>query len=142
VKFVAIFSLLMSALAMTAGGISNASQVTAEEPDAVLSGMPAESPGLESNAAPNLSGNWQISWADKNGDSKQATLQIRQDGNKVSGKFQGDHHSAPLTGSLNGNQVSLTVKGPKRQVPFTGTADGDKMSGTTQPGKSWTATRQ
>lgn len=95
-----------------------------------------------SNAAPSLTGNWQISWTAANGAQRQGTLQIKQDGKKLSGSFQGERGSVSLKGSSDGNQISFTVKRRKREVSFTGTVNGDKMSGTTEQGTSWTATRQ
>jgi hypothetical protein len=68
-------------------------------------------------------------------------MQLKQNGTKLSGKFQGERGSTSLTGSLQGNQVSFSVKMRKRQATFTGTVDGDKMTGTTEQGASWTATR-
>jgi hypothetical protein len=68
-------------------------------------------------------------------------MEIKQDGTKLSGKFQGERGSAAVTGSLDGNQVSLKVRLPRRQVSFSGIVNGDKMNGTTEQGDSWTATR-
>jgi hypothetical protein len=46
-------------------------------------------------------------------------MQIQQNGNKLSGKFNGQRGSVPLTGNLEGNQVSLRVKrdGAKLRSP-------------------------
>ena len=87
-------------------------------------------------------GAWQISWTDANGDSKQASMQIKQEGANLSGTFQAPRGSARLTGTLQGSHVSINVKAAMRQIAFTGLIDGDKMSGTTSTGKPWTATRQ
>lgn len=96
----------------------------------------------ENNASLNLSGDWRVSWAGAKGGQRDVTMQIRQDGNKLSGTLQGNRGSAPLKGSLSGNQVSINVKTRKHKASFTGTVNGDKMSGTTEQGASWTATRQ
>lgn len=96
----------------------------------------------QQSAAPDLTGNWQISWTGKNGSDRQAALQIKQDGTKLTGTLQGERGSAPLKGSLQDNKVSFTVKVRRRQVDFAGSVDGDKMSGTTKQGAAWTATRQ
>ena len=97
---------------------------------------------VQDSSAPAIAGSWQMSFTDRNGDPRQGTLQIQQDGAKLSGTFQGPRGSAPLKGSLQGNQISITVKARGREISFTGTVDGDKMTGTTQRGTSWTATRQ
>jgi hypothetical protein len=83
----------------------------------------------------NIGGAWQLSWQGRDG-SQQATIQIQQDGSKLSGTFQGPRGSSPLTGSVDGNNVSFSVQMQGRRtmtLAFTGTIDGDKMSGTLQP---------
>ena len=82
----------------------------------------------------NIGGAWQISWQARNG-SQQATMQIQQDGSKLSGTFQDSGGSSPVTGSIAGNSVSFSVQvqGRPMALAFTGTIDGDKMSGTFQP---------
>jgi hypothetical protein len=81
-----------------------------------------------------ISGAWQISWEGRGG-SQQATMQVQQDGSKLSGTFEDESGSSQLTGTIAGNKVSLSVQIPGRSmtVALTGTVDGDKMSGTFQP---------
>ena len=81
-----------------------------------------------------IGGAWQISWQGWGG-SQQATMQIEQDGTKLSGKFQDSGGSSPVTGNIAGNNVffSVQVQGRPMTLAFTGTIDGDKMSGTFQP---------
>lgn len=95
----------------------------------------------QQSAAADLSGSWQVSLSGKRG-SRKATMQLKQDGGKVSGEFQGERGSAPLSGTLNGSDISFTIKMPRREVSFTGTIHGNKMNGTTEQGGSWSATRQ
>jgi hypothetical protein len=128
-------------LVAVAGGAGIASRALSEPPAAVISGALAQDAAQDNSTAPSISGNWQISFAGKKG-NRQVTMEIKQDGSKLSGAFQGERGSAPLTGSLSGNQISLTVKMPRRQISFTGTVDGGKMSGTMEQGGSWSATRQ
>jgi hypothetical protein len=83
----------------------------------------------------NIAGAWQLSWEGRGG-SQQATIQVQQDGSKLSGTFQGSQGSSALTGSVAGNNVSFSVQVQGRRtitLAFTGTIDGDKMSGTLQP---------
>src|SRR3984957_11249318 len=87
------------------------------------------------NSPPNIGGAWQISWEGRGG-SQQATIQIQQDGSKLSGTFQGSQGSTPLNGSVGGDNISFSVQVQGRRTMtliFTGTIDGDKMSGTFQP---------
>ena len=84
---------------------------------------------------PNIGGAWQLSWQGRDG-SQQATIQIQQDGSKLSGTFQVPRGSSPLNGSVDGNNVSFSVQMQGRRtitLAFTGTVVGDKMSGTFQP---------
>jgi hypothetical protein len=88
-----------------------------------------------SNSQPvNIGGAWQISWQGRSG-AQQATMQIQQDGSKLSGTFQDSSGSFPLTGNVAGNNVSFTaqIQGRPMTLVFTGNIDGDKMSGTFQP---------
>ena len=91
----------------------------------------------QSNNSPaNIGGAWQISWEGRGG-SQQATIQIQQDGSKLSGTFQDSGgSSSQLTGSVAGNNISFSVQiqgGRTITLAFTGTINGDKMSGTFQP---------
>src|SRR5258707_10078858 len=92
-----------------------------------------DSQSTNSQAA-NIVGGWQISWQGRNG-SQQATMQIQQDGSKLSGTFEDSSGSSSVSGSISGNNVSFSVQiqGRPMTLAFTGTIDGDKMSGTFQP---------
>ncbi len=141
-KFISSIPLFISALVLAGGGISGASNAIAAEAGTVIASPAPQDSAQEGHAAPNLSGNWQMSWTAGNGSQRQVTMEMKQDGNKLSGKFETERGSASLQGSLEGNQVSFSVQMPRRQASFTGTVDGDKMSGKTEQGASWTATRQ
>ena len=82
----------------------------------------------------NVGGTWQISWQGRGG-TQQATMQIQQDGSKLSGTFEGASGSSSVTGSVSGNNVSFNVQieGRPMTLAFTGTVDGDKMNGTFAP---------
>lgn len=138
-----IFRFLAACLTIAAAGlIFGAPGVFAESASARNAPASAQAVSQDSTASPEVTGSWQISWTAKSGDQRQASMQIKQKGSKLSGTFQGERGSVPVRGTLEGNQISLTVKLPRRQLSFTGTVDGDKMSGTTESGVAWTATRQ
>jgi hypothetical protein len=94
----------------------------------------AQDSGSNASQAANIAGAWQVSWQGRHG-SQQGTMQIQQDGSKLSGTFQDSGGSSPVTGSIAGNNVSFSVQiqGRPMTLAFTGTIDGDKMSGTFQP---------
>jgi invasion protein IalB len=135
-KFLSSVSSRFCALLIAGGIVITTASITSTR-SALAQDAPAPS-----NATSSISGNWQVSWTAEQGGQRQATMQLTQDGKKVSGSFKGERGSASLKGSSDGNHVSFTVKLPRRQVAFSGTVNGDKMSGTTQQGASWTATRQ
>jgi hypothetical protein len=140
VRLVSLSPLLFCALFVAAGDANAASRANDERRALALSNVTAQDTTQESPAT--VSGNWQMSWTDQKGDPMQALFQVQQNGSKLSGNFEAKRGSFPLTVRVRGNQVSMTVKARRWQASFTGTVDGDKMSGTTEQGKSWTATRQ
>lgn len=141
-KFFSPTRSLMCALVVAGLGAIGTPNANAAGGSTVMSSPLAQDTPQESSAVPNLSGNWQMSWTAGKGKQRQVTMEIKQDGNKLSGNFESERGSAAVKGSLEGNQVSFSVKLPRRQASFTGTVDGNKMSGTTEQGVPWTATRQ
>lgn len=132
-------SFLLAALFVAAA--SAGSSLTAHAAPSAMAAI-AGADGQDSSAA-SVTGSWQLSFTDPQGNARQASLQLQQDGSKVSGTFQGQRGSGAVTGSVQGNQVSMTVKGRGgREMSFSGTVDDSKMSGTTAQGSSWSATRQ
>jgi hypothetical protein len=140
VKSFSSTSLFTCALLMTMGSFAGARAAVLSRETASAGVLQQEA--QETNASESIAGNWQVSWAAMNGNSRQVSMQVKQDGSKLSGTFEGERGSAPLKGTLKGNQVSFTVKLPRRQLSFSGTVEGGKMSGTTEQGASWSATRQ
>ena len=129
---------ILSALFMTAAGVGSA--LPAHAAPSTMAAATQDN-GQDSNTS-SIAGNWQISFTDMQGSPRQGSLQITQDGSKLSGTFQGQRGSGAISGSMQGSQVSMTVKAHGRELTFSGTVDGSKMSGTTGQGSSWSATRQ
>lgn len=137
-----LFRLLLICGLMTAVGIFEASRAAALSPQAAASGNPEQGTAQDSSASASVSGNWQVSWKAAKGDQRDVAMQLKQDGTKLSGSFQGERDPVPMKGSLEGSQVSFVVKLRRRQLSFSGTVDGEKMGGTTESGAAWSATRQ
>jgi hypothetical protein len=79
----------------------------------------------------NVAGTWQISWQVRLG-AAHATVQLTQDGAKLSGTFQEMGVSSHLSGSVEGKNISFDVEfpGPRPYtIEFTGTVEGEKISG-------------
>jgi hypothetical protein len=96
----------------------------------------------EGEATPSVTGNWQMSWTDKDGNAKQGSMQIQQSDGKLGGTFKAPRASVALHGTIDANHISIVLKSPFKTITFTGTVDGNKMSGTLDSGAPWSATRQ
>ena len=61
------------------------------------------------------------------------TLDIKQDGEKLTGTYQGYYGASPLEGSIKEKEIAFSVtfsiEGSKFIGTFTGTVDGDSMGG-------------
>jgi len=133
-------ALLVSMVFISAGG--GALCAPAQQSDSPAASSAPQETAPDSQAAPSLTGSWQVTWTARNGTGRQATLDLKQEGDKLSGSFQGERGSVPIKGSVKGTEITFDVKMPRRKISFSGTVDGDKMSGTTEQGASWTAARQ
>ena len=76
-------------------------------------------------------------------------LNFKQDGEKLTGTYEGYYGASPLEGQVKENQigfvVTMTIEGSKIEGVFNGTVEGDSMSGGVEfegagSGK-WTAVR-
>jgi len=77
------------------------------------------------------------------------TIDLKQDGEKLSGTYRGRYGASPIQGSVKDNQIEFTVtmtaEGQQTSGYFAGVVEGDKMSGTVEfegAGEgTWVATR-
>jgi hypothetical protein len=92
-------------------------------------------PPTSTAASPaDVSGKWQVSWQGRLG-TEQCTLQLQQDGTKLSGTFQDQRGLSPLAGTVDDKQVSFEVQfqGPRPfTTKFKGTLDSGKIEGPSQ----------
>ena len=109
---------------------------------AVVSGLPllAAMSAQAQDAPKDLTGSWQVSLSGKNGQVRQFTLQLQEQGPALSGTMNGQRGSRQVTGQVKGSEVSLNVQGG-RPMMLTGTANGNTISGSTGDGASWSASR-
>jgi len=121
--------------------------------------LAAQDSSQDSSQPANVAGKWQLSSQGRQG-ARQSTLDLQQDGDKLTGTLEGERGTANITGSINGNNVTFSTEASgERHVSllYTGTVNGDKMSGTMQfqggppgmrggqrggSGRSWSAARQ
>ncbi len=132
--------LFACALLVSTGYASFAPTAHAESPTVAVAASGQDN--AQESPAANVSGSWQLSWTDNDGNQKQGTLSIQQDGSKLSGSFTGPRGTFPLSGSIQGSHVSLTLGPARHQLTLTGDVDGNKMTGTTPQGKAWSADKQ
>jgi hypothetical protein len=97
---------------------------------------------LAAAADASVAGPWNVKVSGAAGTADQK-IDLKQDGNKISGTLKGPRQSGTIEGTVDGNHIKFRVKA---HVPldYVGTVDGDTMKGTlVGRGKTgdWTATR-
>lgn len=99
-------------------------------------------PSVQAQSSPALSGNWKLSCTGRGGRVRQISLQIEQQGAKLSGSFSAGRRSGRLSGSVQGKEVSLELAGARREATLTGTTDGNTLQVHAAKGASCAAERQ
>jgi hypothetical protein len=98
-------------------------------------GRTQENPPTSKTANPaDVSGKWRVSWQGRLG-TEQCTLQLQQDGTKLTGTFQDQRGLSPLSGTVDDKQISFEVKFQGQRpftTRFTGVVDAGKIEGTSQ----------
>jgi hypothetical protein len=91
----------------------------------------------------NVEGNWAIYSKDWDGRTATKSVQIKQNGNQLTGHFKGPNQSGGIEGTVNGKHIVFRTK-TRNVLTFRGMVDGNTMKGTWgiqgRPGE-WTATR-
>jgi hypothetical protein len=111
----------------------------------------APPPAADQTPLPSLTGKWAMALNMSMGQSS-PLLTLKQDGEKITGTYQGRYGTFPLEGTLKGRAIAfgltMTVESEKVEMSFTGevAADGQSMRGEADLGQagdgSWTATRE
>jgi len=99
-------------------------------------------------APANVAGEWNVT-LELGSITGRPTLELKQDGEKVTGTYRGRYGASPLEGAVKENKIGFTVsvnaEGQQVSGNFGGTVDGDSMSGTVEfegAGEgTWSATR-
>lgn len=83
-------------------------------------------------SAADLTGTWVLTVDSPQGTSN-PTMVLQQDGNKVTGTYQGSMGSADLEGTVDGNSfvlnAEMSMQGMDFTLTYSGTQDGDDMTG-------------
>jgi hypothetical protein len=88
----------------------------------------AQEPLPNSQQPVNVVGHWVIEAKNWNGSFDTKTVDLKQNGNAVSGHFKGPNQSGSLTGSLNGHHIVFTTK-TRHPLTFRGQVEGNSMQG-------------
>lgn len=91
----------------------------------------------------NVQGSWAIYSKDWDGRTATKSVQIKQNGNQLTGHFKGPNQSGGIEGTVNGRHIVFRTK-TRNVLTFRGMVDGNTMQGTWgihgRPGE-WSATR-
>lgn len=83
--------------------------------------------------APSVSGAWLFT-VDTGQGSGTPTIVFRQDGEKLTGQYEGQLGTSDLEGTVKGSAIefsfTINVQGQQAPVTYEGTVDGDAMKGT------------
>jgi hypothetical protein len=93
----------------------------------VLSGMFAQQPPDEQVSA-NVAGKWTIYSKNDNGKTDTKSIELKQDGQKLSGHFKGPNQSGGIEGTVEGRHIVFHTK-TKHVLTFRGEADDQGMYG-------------
>jgi hypothetical protein len=81
-------------------------------------------------AAPDVSGTWNLA-VEFTGGTGNPVFTFKQDGEKLTGHYQGAFGDAEVTGTVTGREIKFSFKigGQGESVSYSGTVDGDSMKG-------------
>lgn len=85
--------------------------------------------GVSTASAADMTGTWDVSVETPQG-SGTPTFVLKQDGNKLTGDYEGAFGSSKVDGTVDGNnfKIEYTMGGTK--IVYAGTIEGDKIKGT------------
>jgi hypothetical protein len=75
-----------------------------------------------------VSGHWSIYARNPDGSTDTKTVDIKQNGNQLTGKFKGPHQSGKIEGTVNGNHVVFSTK-TREVLTFRGNVQGNTIRG-------------
>jgi hypothetical protein len=74
----------------------------------------------------NVVGTWTLSYRNWNGEINTKTVDLKQNGNNITGHFKGPDQSGGLQGNLNGRHIMFRTK-TRTVLTFRGPVEGDTM---------------
>ncbi len=90
-----------------------------------------------------VTGAWQAN-VDVGGQTGEPVFTLKQEGNKVSGKYKGSFGEHDVSGTVAGDKIEFEISIPLGKIVYTGTIDNDAIKGEAKYGDlagTWTAKR-
>lgn len=92
-----------------------------------------------------VTGTWNVT-IEIAGQQGMPVFTLKQEGNKVTGKYKGQFGEADVTGKTDGNKIEFSFESQGAKIVYTGTIDKDTMKGTAnyadQATGEWTAKKK
>lgn len=82
-----------------------------------------------------VSGKWVLDVKLGDGQGGQATLDLKDEGGKVTGTYTGALGTVPLTGTVKGEEVEVSFDSDAGKISYQGKVSGDTMEGTCSYGQ-------
>jgi len=80
--------------------------------------------------SPNVTGKWSILAKGSSGNDSSVTLDVKQEGGKLSGSITTDQGTVPISdGKIDGNQIEFKISLDDGSYTVNGTVDGNQMKG-------------
>jgi len=93
-----------------------------------LAQQPLPSQQQEQQSSVIVTGHWEIEAKNWNGSFDTKEVDLKQNGNAITGHFKGPNQSGGLDGSLNGHHIVFRTK-TRHPLTFRGQVNGDTMEG-------------
>jgi opacity protein-like surface antigen len=82
--------------------------------------------------AADVTGKWKTSFTTRNGDKRESIIELKADGNKLTGKMESQRGSVDITdGKVDGDNISFSVirnfNGNEMKINYRGTVSGNEM---------------
>ncbi len=104
----------------------------------------AKEGGVKPSAKVNVTGVWKAK-VEVGGQTGEPTFTLKQDGDKLTGKYEGTFGEQDVTGKVEGDKVEFGFSTDQGKVVYTGTVEKDAMKGEVKYGDlsgTWTAKRE
>ncbi len=95
----------------------------------ILSNMAIAQQPPEERTPTNVAGNWTIYSKGSDGQTATKYIELKQDGNTITGHFKGPNQSGGLEGTVNGRHIMFRTK-TRDVLTFLGMVDGNSIEGT------------